>query len=87
MEIYRENIGGQEFLVRRKTINQMELTSECWPVQMWGISYCSGFGNPESRCEYLATVECGGYRFRKMMLTGKYPKGGLADATGNGQPS
>jgi len=41
------NIGGQEFIGREKRINQMDLTSDCWMVQVWGIAYCSGFGDLE----------------------------------------
>ena len=74
------NIGGKDCLVRTKRINQADLTTECWPVQMWGLSYCSGFGNPGNRCEYLGTEECGGSRIRKMIMAGKYPKNGLSDA-------
>ena len=55
MLIYRENIGGKDFLVRAKRINQSDLSSDCWPVQIWGLSYCSGFGNPDNSCEYLDT--------------------------------
>ena len=80
MLIYRENIGGKDFLVRAKRINQSDLSSDCWPVQIWGLSYCSGLGNPNNRCEYLGTDECGGIRIRKMILSGKYPKNGLPDA-------
>jgi hypothetical protein len=80
MDVYRKNIGGKDFLVRSKTINQGDLSSDCWPVQMWGIPYCSGFGNPDNRCEYLGTDECGGNRIREMILAGKYPKNGLPDA-------
>ncbi len=77
------NIGGKDFLVRKKKINQADLTTECWPVQIWGLSYCSGFGNPDNICEYLDTEECGGIRIRKMILDGKYPKNGLPDAGTN----
>lgn len=64
---------------RSKVINQTDLTSDCWPVQVWGLPYCSGFGDPEKKCDYLATKECGGYRIRKMILSGEYPLNGLAD--------
>jgi len=77
---YRKIIlGGQEFLSRTKTVNAKNLTSECWPVQFWGLPYCSGFGNYEGMCELLATDECGGQRVRKKILFGKYPLNGLPD--------
>jgi len=50
-------------------------------VQVWGIDYCSGSGDPKSACEYLGTEECGGEEIRKMILSGKYPKDGLPDAS------
>lgn len=71
--------GRNEFLVRTKRIYQKDLTSECWPVQVWGLPYCSGFGDYEGMCEFLATDECGGRRIRKLILSGKYPLNGLPD--------
>jgi hypothetical protein len=50
-------------------------------VQVWGIGYCSGFGDPESKCEYLGTDECGGERIRKLILSGEYPRDGLPDVS------
>lgn len=67
--------------VKAKIINQMDLTSDCWSVQIWGLPYCSGFGDPNKKCGYLATDECGGYRIRKMILSGKYPVNGLPDVS------
>jgi len=49
-------------------------------VQVWGLAYCSGFGDPDNMCEYLAKEDCGGYKIRKMILSGIYPKHGLPDA-------
>jgi hypothetical protein len=80
VEIYRKNIGGKDFLVRSKRINQIDLSPECWPVQIWGLYYCSGFGDPDNSCEYLDTEECGGIRIREMILVCQYPKNGLPDA-------
>jgi hypothetical protein len=80
MDVYLENIGGKDFLVRAKRINHSDLSSDCWPVHIWGLPYCSGFGNPDNSCEYLDTDECGGIRIREMILAGKYPKNGLPDA-------
>lgn len=66
------DIGGKEFVVRTKIINNRNLTPACWSVQFWGLPYCR-------ECDYLATKECGGYRIRKEILTGKYPTDGLPD--------
>jgi len=73
-------LGGQEYLVKTKRVYQKDLTSECWSVQVWGLPYCSGFGDYEGMCEFLATEECGGQNIRKRMLAGKYPLNGLPDA-------
>jgi len=48
-----------------KTINQGDLTSECWMVQMFGTLRCE-------TCEFKDTPECGGKNIRK---TGKNEKG------------
>lgn len=66
--------------IRTKRIYQKDLTSECWPIQFWGLPYCSGFGDYERMCEYLGTDECGGQRIRKKILRGKYRLNGLPDA-------
>lgn len=50
-------------------------------VQVWGLAYCSGHGDPENACEYLGTEECGGQNIRKMILAGKYSKNGLPDVS------
>ncbi len=44
-----------------KKINQKELTSECWSIQIWGMDYCD-------ICPYKDTEDCGGENIRK---TGK----------------
>lgn len=74
-------MGDQQFTARTKRIYQKDLTSDCWMVQVWGIDYCSGFGEAENQCEYLGTGECGGERIRKLILAGKYPKDGLPDVS------
>lgn len=66
--------------VRVKRIRQSALTSDCWPVQVWGLSYCSGFGEYAAMCEYLATDECGGQAIRKRALADEFPITGLSDA-------
>ncbi len=53
-----------------KIISSADLTSECWSIQFWGFEHCR-------ECEYLATEDCGGYRLRKDILAGRYPKEGL----------
>ncbi len=63
-------------MLKVKVISSRGLTSECWPVQFWELPYCR-------TCDYLATEECGGYRIRKEILLGKYPKGGLRDVSGD----
>lgn len=68
---------GISFRVKR--IYQKDLTSECWPVQVWGLPYCSGFGDYDSMCEYLGTEDCGGQGIRRKILAGKYPLNGLPD--------
>lgn len=73
-------LGGQEFAVRTKRVYQKDMTSDCWPVQVWGLPYCSGFGDYEGMCKFLATDECGGQRIRKLILAGDYPLSGLPDA-------
>ena len=44
-----------------KIIQQKTLTTECWSVQIWGLSYCD-------KCEFKDTNQCGGKRIRE---TGK----------------
>ena len=61
---------GVSFKVKR--IYQKDLTSDCWPIQFWGLPYCR-------TCDYLASEDCGGQRIRKNILTGKYPMEGLPD--------
>jgi hypothetical protein len=56
---------------RVKVVLGSGLTSDCWMVQVWGLQYCSGFGDPENMCDYLATEKCGGYRIRRAMLRGE----------------
>jgi len=69
----------EEFSFRVKRIYQKNLTSDCWSIQFWGLPYCSGFGDYDQMCEYLATEECGGQQIRKKILSGEYPVNGLPD--------
>lgn len=55
-------------------VSYLPQITECWMIQAWGLPYCR-------ECEYLATEECGGYRIRKLILQGKYPKDGLPDVS------
>jgi hypothetical protein len=50
--------------VQIRTINQAEMTAECWSVQFNGLEYCK-------TCAYKGK-NCGGKRIRK---TGKNEKG------------
>jgi len=70
---------GIEF--RTKRIHQRDLTPDCWSVQVWGLPYCSGFGDYGQMCEFLATEDCGGRNIRKRILAGKYPLNGLPDVS------
>lgn len=76
-------LGGKQYVGKSKMIRQTDLTSDCWMVQVWGIEYCTGNGDPKNACEYLGKKECGGKRIRKLMLEGKYPQEGLPDVSGN----
>ena len=60
---------------RTKTINQKDLTPDCWPVQIWGIGHCK-------TCEFLHTRECGGKNIRKAIMDGEFPMDGLPDQGG-----
>jgi hypothetical protein len=47
-----------------RTINQSELTSECWSIQFQGLKACKS-------CEFLNTKECGGKNIRKTLINDK----------------
>jgi len=81
------DMGGKQYIGRSKRIKQNDITSDCWMVQVWGIEYCSGNGDPKSSCEYLDTEECGGKRIRKLMIARKYPREGLPDQEYKAIPS
>ena len=72
--------GNEALPVRTKRVYQGSLASDCWPVQVWGLPYGSGFGDYGAMCECLATGECGGQAIRKRMLTGDFSLSGLPDA-------
>ena len=46
-----------------KTMKQSDLTSDCWLIQMWGITVCDII-----ECEALNTDECGGQAIRDKLL-------------------
>lgn len=52
--IYGENVDTM-------IIPQAKLTSDCWGIQMRGLSACN-------RCEFLNTEECGGKALREKYL-------------------
>jgi len=57
--------NGRLVVTETKTINQANLSSECWMVQFNGLTACES-------CEYLDTEDCGGKEIRK---NGKNEKG------------
>ena len=63
---------GQVVEVRAKVVAHGQLTSDCWPIQVWGISYCA-------TCEFLDTPECGGEAIRESINKGTFPEDGLPD--------
>lgn len=58
-----------------RTVNQSELTSDCWSVQVWGIEHCK-------TCQYLNTKECGGEEILKKVEKGQYPSAGIGQESG-----
>ena len=44
--------------VQARIVKQSNLTSECWPVQVWGLDACK-------KCEYRGKRDCGGKQIRK----------------------
>ncbi len=53
-----------------KVVKQSDLTADCWPVQVWGISACDD-------CVALNTTNCGGKSIRKKILRGEFSEKGL----------
>jgi len=47
--------------MKTRTINQSNLSSECWMIQIWGLDYCK-------TCQYNNTKECGGKNIQKTGL-------------------
>ena len=57
-------------MIKAVTVNQSELTSECWMIQFQGIEACK-------RCEFKDTSDCGGKDILKRIAKGKYPTAGI----------
>jgi len=51
--------------LQKRIIQQADLTSECWSVQVWGFDACE-------KCELKGTDDCGG---KEMCETGQNEKG------------
>jgi len=56
-EIIKQSLGPN-VSIRARSISQTKLSAECWPVQVWGLTYCDN-------CEYKDKPECGGQNIRK----------------------
>jgi len=53
-----------------KTINQSQLTSDCWMIQFWGSEACN-------KCEYLNKKDCSGKKIRRLIKQDKFPINGF----------
>jgi hypothetical protein len=51
-------------------VNQAELTSDCWLIQIQGLEACEN-------CELKGTPDCGGKNIIKRIGEGKYPTTGI----------
>lgn len=51
-------------MIETKTINQSELTTECWLVQFNGLGACK-------TCDLKGTSDCGGKEVRKKLENDK----------------
>jgi len=60
--------------MKSKVIMQGALTSDCWPIQVWGPEACKG-------CEFRGTKNCGGKSIIKKIKNGKFSKSGLPDVS------
>ena len=57
---------GQIKILKTKTMEQSDLTSDCWSIQMWGLEACQ-------TCEFLNTSGCGGQNILAEIADGKRP--------------
>ena len=75
MEYQKAEIqGGQLKIVESRTINQLNLTSECWTVQFQGLTACKTCEYGRTRKTIKGIVysrDCGGRDIRKTGLNGK----------------
>ena len=55
--------------MKTHTIQQSELTSDCWLIQIQGVEACTS-------CEVKDTDECGGKEILKQVKAGTYPSEG-----------
>lgn len=53
MNTLQQKYSKREELGQVRTINQSELDSSCWQIQVWGKDYCK-------TCEFDGTPDCGG---------------------------
>lgn len=53
--------NGQIVITESRVIDQSKLTSDCWLIQLDGLSACE-------TCELLNTPNCGGQAIRKRLL-------------------
>lgn len=59
-------------MLKVKSIRQADLTSDCWGIQMWGLSACE-------ECDYKGTDLCGGEAIIEKIKQGAFPEGGLPE--------
>jgi hypothetical protein len=57
-------VDGKLGLKNVKQINQSKLTSECWMIQINGLSACE-------TCKYVNKRDCGGKNIRKNLMAEK----------------
>ena len=53
--------GDSMKLFVSKTVNQAQMTADCWNIQIWGLSACE-------RCGLQGADECGGKEIRAALL-------------------
>lgn len=55
---------GDNMIIFNKEVDQSDLTSECWDIQLRGIEACK-------TCEFLNTPSCGGKQIIKKLTNNK----------------
>lgn len=53
-------VNGQLETFDSKEISSSNITSDCWPIQFYGLDACK-------KCEYKNTKECGGKNIIKKL--------------------